>query len=545
MSLNDAAPLTRAPAARLRPKPGVGLTFRYLLHLVGVGAFLGILLIWSATSQQKRTVFEEMEQRGVLLGESLADACSLPYNFGDLKTVQYLLSRAKNFQDVVSIALLSKSGGLELHVSKSIPLIESLPKISESEDLTYWSDGEYIHVMAPVILERQESNSIAGMLGDESVGPDATMSQNTLGYIYLMLSLSRARTLVANLVLKSILATMAILLLGSGVTFVFFRRTVLRPIRQLIDAMIQVRRGNLKMSIHNPTASSEMSILNDTFNQMTQDLAGAEEKLVNANSDLEKRVFERTEALERANQELRESQERVVRSEKLAAIGQLASGVGHELRNPLGAIRNVVYYIRDSLKGSPLTENDPTMFELLDLADKEIKSATNIIGDLLDFSRVVRLAIQPTDINALIKDLKTVLEVPKTITIIEELAPNLPPATADPERLRQVFINLATNAIQAMGKDGSLKIRTRWSENAEDGKPWAYIAYQDSGPGISSENLKKIFEPLFSTKAKGTGLGLSICAGIVEAHGGKILVDSELGKGSTFTVKIPLGGPPK
>jgi signal transduction histidine kinase len=91
-----------------------------------------------------------------------------------------------------------------------------------------------------------------------------------------------------------------------------------------------------------------------------------------------------------------------------------------------------------------------------------------------------------------------------------------------------------------MGKDGSLKIRTRWSENAEDGKPWAYIAYQDSGPGISSENLKKIFEPLFSTKAKGTGLGLSICAGIVEAHGGKILVDSELGKGSTFTVKSPL-----
>jgi signal transduction histidine kinase len=113
--------------------------------------------------------------------------------------------------------------------------------------------------------------------------------------------------------------------------------------------------------------------------------------------------------------------------------------------------------------------------------------------------------------------------------------------TADPERLKQVFINLMTNAVQAMGKGGKLFLRSRMGE-AGDGRPAALVEVQDTGSGIRPENLKKIFEPLFSTKAKGTGLGLAICQGIMEAHGGKILVTSELDKGSTFTVLIPIGG---
>lgn len=251
----------------------------------------------------------------------------------------------------------------------------------------------------------------------------------------------------------------------------------------------------------------------------------------------EERILERTQELEKALKELRDTQERVVRSEKLAVIGQLASGVSHELRNPLGALRNVVYYIRDALQGSPVLESDPSMKEFLDMADREIKNATAIISDLLDFSRVVRLVKQSVDVHEVLGDMKQVLEKPANIQIVEDFAPGLPRGQLDPQKMRQVFLNLANNAVQAMPNGGDIRISTRMEGDS------LLVDFADKGVGVAPENLQKIFEPLFTTKSKGTGLGLAICAGIVEAHGGKITVASEVGRGSVFSVRIPWGGP--
>ncbi len=291
-------------------------------------------------------------------------------------------------------------------------------------------------------------------------------------------------------------------------------RSVLLPVRLLAKGAEEIGRGGYGTVV--PVLSKdELGDLAVRFNQMSQALAST-------------------------IAQLQEAHDKVIRSEKLAAIGQLASGVGHELRNPLGTLRNVVYYLRESLKDNPLAAQDPALKELLEQAEKEIKNATNIINDLLDFSRVVRLTLQPTDINLLLKELKGSLDVPPRVKLEVLPAEGIPRVTLDPQRINQVFINLAINAFQAMPEGGKLLIRPRMERDGDKNHPYLLVDFEDTGTGIAPEHLKNIFEPLFSTKAKGTGLGLAICQSIVEAHGGQILVSTEMGKGSTFTVKIPL-----
>jgi|CXWL01.1.fsa_nt_gi signal transduction histidine kinase len=248
-------------------------------------------------------------------------------------------------------------------------------------------------------------------------------------------------------------------------------------------------------------------------------------------------------AMEKANRELRESQEKMIRSEKLASIGELASGVGHELRNPLAAIRNALYYVRDALKESALSKEDPGLMEFLDMADREIQSATHIIGDLLDFARTPELVLQLTDVNALLLEAKGIIEIPASVYVIEHFGADLPPVAIDRERMRQVFMNLLQNAVQAIPKDGEVHITTRTVCVPEGSKSkYLLVDIRDTGTGISDQDRKKIFEPLFTTKAKGTGLGLPICLGIVQTHSGEITVESRAGAGATFTVRLPVGG---
>lgn len=261
------------------------------------------------------------------------------------------------------------------------------------------------------------------------------------------------------------------------------------------------------------------------------------EEMTRAAATLEKNVLERTRDLQQANQELQATQERVVRSEKLAAIGQLAASVAHELRNPLGAIRNTIFYIQEALKGSPL-EEDGNLIEMVKLADQEAQGAANIIQDLLDYSRIVKLTPQPTDVNALLRVSLRKQTPPAQVSVVENLDEGLPSTWLDPQKMAQVFSNLITNAMQAMPKGGEIRLHTR--TRGHDSPEEVLVVVEDTGTGIASDNLNRIFDPLFTTKAKGTGLGLTISQGIVEAHGGKIEVTSVLNKGTTFTVRLPI-----
>jgi signal transduction histidine kinase len=235
----------------------------------------------------------------------------------------------------------------------------------------------------------------------------------------------------------------------------------------------------------------------------------------------------------RMEEELKEAHEQLIRSERLAAIGQLASGVGHELRNPLGAIKNAVFYVRRKIAGSELSATEPKVLEFLDIIDGEVNSANKVITDLLGLSRVARPTVSPVNIGGVIEDALNHVAIPANIELSRYVDPGLSRVMVDADQIRQVFVNIILNAIEAMPEGGRLKIRAK--SKAE----FVNVEFADTGGGIAESVIDKIFDPLFTTKAKGIGLGLAMCKSILERHGGDIAVKSKEGKGATFTVSLP------
>jgi PAS domain S-box-containing protein len=234
-----------------------------------------------------------------------------------------------------------------------------------------------------------------------------------------------------------------------------------------------------------------------------------------------------------AEEALKAAQEQLIRSEKLAAIGQLASGVGHELRNPLGAIKTAVHYVRRKIAGSELSAAEPRVVEFLGLIDGEVDSANKVITDLLSFSRVAKPAVSLVKVGSIIRDALNYVAVPGNVEVVTDVDPDLSMVMVDGGQIQQVFVNVILNALEAMPEGGRLEIRAR-------GKGELVTAeFTDTGGGIPESVVGKIFEPLFTTKAKGIGLGLAMSKSIMERHGGDIGVKSKEGEGTTFTLSLP------
>ncbi len=222
-------------------------------------------------------------------------------------------------------------------------------------------------------------------------------------------------------------------------------------------------------------------------------------------------------------------QKELENAHRLAVIGELAASVGHDLRNPLTGISGAVYYLKLKL----VDKMDDKMREMFEIIENDIKYANKIVNDLLDFSREINLQLSKISIKEVVKRILTEIEIPENIKVVN-LTKNTHVLSVDVSQIKRVFHNIIRNAIQAMPNGGTLKITSRKTKN------FVRIGFHDTGIGISKENMNKLFKPLFTTKAKGIGLGLSICKRIVEAHGGKIAVQSEVGKGTCFTVILPI-----
>ncbi|MFQ5950576.1 MAG: sensor histidine kinase [Candidatus Geothermarchaeales archaeon] len=243
-------------------------------------------------------------------------------------------------------------------------------------------------------------------------------------------------------------------------------------------------------------------------------------------------TFMTVTSFDRMTEELRDSQEQLIRKERLAVLGELAGGVSHELRNPLGAIKNAAYFLTMAVE-----EPEPEVKETLEILDREVNTAERIISDILDFARVRPPTLRRVDVNEIVQESISNVAVPETVGVVTQLDDAVPKVLADADQLGQVFGNIILNAIQAMPRGGQLTART------ETPSPeWVVVSLADTGVGISDENLLKLFQPLFTTKAKGIGLGLATSKTLMEGHGGTIEVRSEAGKGSTFTVRIPITG---
>jgi len=239
--------------------------------------------------------------------------------------------------------------------------------------------------------------------------------------------------------------------------------------------------------------------------------------------------------LRRTNRKLAAAQEQLVHSEKLAAMGQLAAGVAHEINNPLGTVLIYAHLLRDQLE-----EDDPKRQDAETIA-QETERCRKIVAGLLNFARQSKLNLSESDIRRLLEDTVREAEAQSPdhgVDVRYEIDADLPRIELDPDQIQQVFLNLIVNAIEAMTRGGTLTLGARTST---DGRTMQ-VTISDTGTGIAKEDLSRLFTPFFTTKpiGKGTGLGLAIAYGIIKMHRGGIEVHSEVGRGTTFTITLPM-----
>jgi PAS domain S-box-containing protein len=255
----------------------------------------------------------------------------------------------------------------------------------------------------------------------------------------------------------------------------------------------------------------------------------AEEQLRQHRENLEEMVEQRT-------RELREAQEKLLRNEKLAMLGQLAGSINHELRGPLGNIKSGAYFLDMALE-----EPDDDVDETLTLLQHEVDRAESIVSSLLNFVRTREPQREPVNVNHLIDDILSHTEMPETIDVLRNTDEDFPIALGDSDQLRQAFRNLITNAVEAMPEGGQLTIQiSRSHRDLATPGGQVIVSVSDTGEGIPEGIRERIFEPLFSTKSDGVGLGLALAHMLVEAHDGTIDLESEKDQGATFTVRLPL-----
>jgi signal transduction histidine kinase len=232
---------------------------------------------------------------------------------------------------------------------------------------------------------------------------------------------------------------------------------------------------------------------------------------------------------------LKESREQLVHAEKLASLGQLAASIAHEINNPLAGVLTYTKLLAKKISGDTLEKG--AALDYLSKMESEVGRCSRIIRNLLDFSRQTEPMLRLVDVNQVIEQVLAMVGHQaqlQNVDVVRELSPSLPKVMADSDKLQQVFTNLTLNAIQAMSGGGKLTLRTS-AANSQ-----VRIDVQDTGCGISKENLSKLFTPFFTTKEKGSGvgLGLAVVRGIIERHKGEIKVQSEVGKGTTFSVYL-------
>jgi signal transduction histidine kinase len=315
------------------------------------------------------------------------------------------------------------------------------------------------------------------------------------------------------------------ILVGGTVALVLFvtRKSITIPISQLVEGVKNMAKGKLNTRI-DLKRGDELSDLAQAFNQMAIDLNEAQEKII---QEAETRL-----ELERS---LRQS-------EKLATIGQLASGLAHEIGTPLNIISGRAELAKRRL------ENNEEVQKNLDIIVQQTERITKIIQQLLGFVRKKRPDQKALNISTILETTLDFLEQQvqkQRVRVVKEMKDNLPSVMGDPDQLQQVFLNLILNALQSMPEGGKLRlsVSSKWisREGLEDGqRQYVEVCVEDTGVGMEREVIQNIFNPFFTTKDKGTGLGLTVSHGIVQDHEGWVDVESEIGKGSVFKVYLPV-----
>lgn len=355
-----------------------------------------------------------------------------------------------------------------------------------------------------------------------------------LGVLDTNLSLAAADANVAESTRLMILYTLLAIAVISSLSALFVWRLLYGPLQALKEGTHRLAFGELgyQLDIH---SRDEVSDLANSFNTMSRQLHEARNEITEWGQTLEERVDQKTEELNRAH-------EQMVRVEKMASVGKLAAIVAHEINNPLAGILTYAKLLKKQMARENGHADEETL-NSLDLIASETRRCGDIVKNLLTFVRATSLTYESADLNAVIDRTVRLVQHKLDLAAIQlylNLAADLPPVRCDPAQIEQVILSLMMNAIDAMPEGGNLGVLSRKLPETHE----VQIEVRDDGMGIPPGLLPNLFEPFFTTKERdhGLGLGLAISRIVVERHQGRIEVDSEPGKGSRFTVSLPLEG---
>jgi signal transduction histidine kinase len=320
-----------------------------------------------------------------------------------------------------------------------------------------------------------------------------------------------------------------VLILGYAVSLV-----IAQPIQALREAAIKLGEGDFDYLPDLSMPNDEIGELAHTFMQMSESLKVKTAEIMSAKDELERLNRSLENRVEARTRELRSAQDELIKKERLAAIGQMSSVVGHEIRNPLAVINNSVYFIKTKL-GVMQQPTDPKMLKHISIIESEIRQANGIIDEILGFARTREFILKPAALNSYLEDLTMSFPFPPHVELVRQFDPSNPGVNIDADQLTQALRNLIKNGIEVMPERGRVYVR---SEVVSPG--WVRVDIEDEGPGIPKDVLEKIFAPFFTTKARGTGLGLAVVKKAVDGHKGKVEVVSTVGKGTCFKIYLPI-----
>ena len=513
-------------------------TLRFKLTFVICGVLLVAMALFAALTIQglRNLLLTEKVAHTDSLSETLMRTTNAQMMSDNHEQVYRIFSDARVQEGIEKIRLINKFG-IITYSTDAMEIGTRLDKSAESCTMCHAGESPLVHASsmnrsriftgrdgAPLLgLARAIYNEPACYNASCHVHPP---QHKILGVIDIVVSLRQMHETLNSYGERFILHTLALLILIAVALTVFTQKLVNRPVQQLLRQTYLVAAGQLDASLPQ-VVDDELGELASAFNRMTRSLQQARMELEDWNRTLEARVRDRTEELNRMQAQL-------LRSEKLASLGELVAGIAHEINNPLTGILMFSNLVQNSPRLAPELQED------LHTIIHETERCAKIVRGLLDFSRRTVPEKSWSSLNEILRRAVALVEnMPffHGVRIERDYLPNLPELLVDPGQVEQVLVNIILNAGQAMAGSGTLAISTGL---ASDGT-WVYVRIADTGCGIPREHLGKIFDPFFSTKEHlGTGLGLSVSYGIIENHGGNIEVQSEVGQGTTFTVELPL-----
>ncbi len=443
-----------------------------------------------------------------------------------LMEIDVFLFSAKDWEIVVSHSR-------DVHQTELVLSKDQINRLKKDKDLSSFHDvgGEkWLEVVVPLHL-----------------------GTKAIGGIRLVSSLDEAQTFLNKKRNRAIILTFFSILVILITLTILFGKLVGDPIQRLVEAMSRAEKGDLEAEAR-IQGGDELGKLGRNFNRMLRTIRETHQQNIELlrqvnqfNEELTRRIEAATSELAKRNEELRllnealfESQRQLSQSEKLAAVGQVTATMAHQIGTPLNSISG---YIQLILQDGNLQPKDRDRLKII---ESQLDRLADSVKSFLSFTRQPKPQLKSLDVNDVLEELIHLSEpwfLARNVKLSTHLSPDLPPVLGDSTHLQTLFLNLITNALDAMPQGGALTIKTQPVSpplSSDDGR-WLEISIADTGIGITEESKRRIFDPFFTTKkmGEGTGLGLAICEKIIKEHSGTIEVKSEVGKGSTFFISIP------